>query len=157
MKYPYSDEDMVYDKLKHRYVLTEQGVLNNLGINASEYLDTTGDANPSTLAQRVNDRISAHLYRRIYAFNKPAKPYTEYLLAKMPECRELIKECLLNETYYNYRNGDFYNSIDSDVPWERAVSPDTRDRLSEPLSNGYNLLYGGRVVLRDKIAFREDY
>lgn len=156
MKYPYSDNDMIYDFRSHLYILTEDCIRQNLGVEMDSYLDSSGDFNPSSIGERISKRISQHLYRYIYAHTKN-KPYIEYLLAKYPPCREIIKECLLNEVYYNLRNGDFYNSVDSDTAWEKSVSPDTRALLSEPLPNGVNLLYGGVVVPRGNISYREDY
>lgn len=156
MNYPYSDNEMIYDRRMHMYVLTEECIRQNLGVNMDEYLDSSGDVNPSSLGERISKRISQHLYRHIYAYTQN-KLYIEYLLAKYPPCREIIKECLLNEVYYNLRNGDFYNSVDSAVPWEMSVSPDTRSLLAEPLPNGVRLLYGGVIVPRGNIAYREDY
>lgn len=156
MKYPYTDNEMIYDLRMHMYVLTEECIRQNLGVNMDEYLDSSGDINPSSLGERISKRISQHFYRYVYAHTQN-KMYIEYLLAKYPPCREIIKECLLNEVYYNLRNGDFYNSVDSGAAWETSVSPDTRSMLAEPLPNGVRLLYGGVIVPRGAIAYREDY
>ena len=67
MNYPFNDDAMIYDYKRHQYILNERYVLETLGVNMVEYLDTTGDANPSTLPQRVLRRVSDFLYRYIYA------------------------------------------------------------------------------------------
>lgn len=156
MNYPYNDDDMKYDMQKHIYVLTEQCVKSELGVELDLYLDTSGDVNPSTIPERILKRISQHFYRYIYAHTQN-KAYIEYLLAKYPPCREIVKECLLNEVYYQLRNGDFFNSVDSNVPWELSVSPDSRSLISEPLPNGVKLIYSGGVVPYGRFAYREGY
>lgn len=56
--------------------------------------------------------------------------------------------------YFNLRNGDFYNSVDSGVPWEMSISPDSRNLLAEPLPNGVRLLYGGVIIPKGDIRYR---
>ena len=46
MNYPFNDDAMTYDYKRHQYILNERYVLETLGVNMVEYLDTTGDANP---------------------------------------------------------------------------------------------------------------
>lgn len=156
MNYPYNDDGMIYDRRLHMYILTENCIRKELGVVMDEYLDSSGDFNPSTLGERIAKRISQHLYRYIYAYTRN-KLYIEYLLAKYPPCRDIIRECLLNEVYFNLRNGDFYNSVDSGVPWEMSISPDSRNLLAEPLPNGVRLLYGGVIIPKGDIRYREDY
>lgn len=140
MNYPYDDDNMTYDLTHHRYVLTPTAVLQD-GTNLSTYLDSTGDANPSTMGLRVLNMISRHLYSWIYSRIPNAnKPFIEYLLATYPPCREIIQECLLNETYFALKNGDFWNYADSDIPEGKTVSLDTRNILADELPNGLCLL-----------------
>lgn len=155
MTYPYNDDAMIYDFKRHEYVLTERYVLETLGVNLSLTLDTTGDENPSTLGQRVLKRVSDFFYRYIYAHGSN-KNFVEYLLAKYPPCRDIIKDCLVDELYYQLRNGDFFNSADVDRQFDRWVSPVTRMRLQEELPNGMCLLYQGRYSV-PKFDFRSDY
>lgn len=155
MTYPYNDDAMIYDFKRHEYVLTERYVLETLGVNLSLTLDTTGDENPSTLGQRVLKRVSDFFYRYIYAHGSN-KNFVEYLLAKYPPCRDIIKDCLVDELYYQLRNGDFFNSADVDRQFDRWVSPVTRMRLQEELPNGMCLLYQGHYSV-PRFDFRSDY
>ncbi|MGN0743896.1 MAG: hypothetical protein ACI4MZ_01290 [Christensenellales bacterium] len=155
MNYPFNDDAMLYDYKKHQYVLTERYVLETLGVNLSLYLDGTGDENPSTLGQRILKRVSDFLYRYIYAHGNN-KDYIEYLLAKYPPCRDIIKDCLVDELYYQLRNGDFFNSVDVATAFNRWVSPTTQMRLQEELPNGVCLVYQGRYNT-PKIDYRSDY
>lgn len=157
MNYPYNDELMTYDYTMHGYVLTPRACELELGLNLTTTLDNTGDCNPSTMAERILKMIARHFYAWVYAHGTN-KRYVEYLLAKMPECREIIKECLLNEVYYAMKNGDFWNYADNPHGIEKSVSEATKLILTNPLSNGFRLLYQGAyfaIVPCDK--YRKDY
>lgn len=159
MNYPYNDETMEYDYTLHGYVLTKKGVLDFLNTNLDTYLDATGDANPSTMGQLVLKMISQHLYAWIYAHNPRNQKFIEYLLAKYEPCRQLIQDCLVNEVYYNLKNGDFYNYADDEHGFDKKVSETTRLMLSEPLPNGVCLLYQGwrGYPIISKETYRADY
>lgn len=149
---------MIYDYTHHRYVLTEKAVLQELGVNLQTYLDQSGDANPSTMAQRIAKMISAHFYAWVYA-HTTNKRYVEYLLAKYPPCREIVRECLVNETYYALKNGDFWNYADDEHGFDKKVSQTTRLLLEEPLPNGFRLLYRGAFssLAPSTDDYRKDY
>lgn len=157
--FPYDDDNMVYDGTMHGYVLTEKGVRALLGTDLSQTLDNTGDFNPSTMGQRVLKMISQHLYAWIYAHNPRNQKFIEYLLAKYEPCRQLIQDCLVNEVYYNLKNGDFYNYADDEHGFDKKVSETTRLMLSEPLPNGVCLLYQGwrGYPIISKETYRADY
>ena len=154
MEYPFDDNTMTYDYAAHRYVLTPDFVQQELGVNLTETLNSVGDTDNSTIAIRALRRLSAHLYRQIYKFNSNNKNYVEFLLAKLPECREMIKECLVNELYYALRNGDYWYEKDT-----RGItlSADTLDRLNEPLSIGMRLTYRGYMPPRHSFLYHEGY
>ena len=155
MNYPYNDELMTYDYDLHAYVLTPRACELELGLNLALVLDNTGDCNPSTMAHRVLKMISKHTYAWIYAHGTN-KRFVEYMLAKYPPCREIIKECLLNEVYYAMKNGDFWNYADNEHGIEKSVSETTKLTLAEPLPNGFRLLYSGgyNAIVKD---YRKDY
>lgn len=104
-KFPYDDEIMRYDYNTHRYVLTEQGVLTELGENLDTILNATADANPSTLAQRILKRVSDTVYRYIYR-DTMNEEWLEYILATYPPLREIVKEMLQAQLLYMLMNGD---------------------------------------------------
>ena len=157
MNFPFNDDYMKYDYTHHRYVLTPKACEMELGLNLDETLDATGDCNPSTMAERVLNMISSHFYAWVYAHGTN-KRYVEYVLAKMPECREIIQECLLNEVYYAMKNGDFWNYADNPHGIEKSVSEATKLTLSTPLSNGFRVLYqGGYTAIVPCEKYRKDY
>ena len=158
MNYPYDDTNMVYDHERHIYVLTIEGVRDLLGTDLATYLDPTGDFNPSTMGQRVLRMISQHLYAWIYAHNPANTRFIEWLLAKYAPARQVIQDCLVNETYYALKNGDFWNYADDDKPFDKKVSESTRFMLQNPLPNGISVLYQGNLpYLISGDTYRVDY
>lgn len=104
-KYPYDDKIMVYDYDAHRYVLTNAGVLSELGINLDMSLDASGDADITTLAKRFLKRISSIVYSWIYR-DIANEDWIEYLLATYPPLRDWVKEMLQAQLQYTLANGD---------------------------------------------------
>ena len=155
MDYPFSDQYMIYDYSTHRYTLTKAGVLDLIGINLDVRLNVAGIENQSAAADYALNQISRHLYAFIYSrCNGQNKNFIELTLAKYDECRELIKECMLNEVEYTLDNGTFWNNggvnlskstaLDiNSLRGRNVVSYDTEMRLYQPLANGIKLLYQG--------------
>lgn len=151
--FPFDDQDMRYDYKTHKYTLTKECVFNELGINLDTRLNVARNDNQSAAADIALKQISTHLYNFIYARTRN-KQYIELLLAKYEPCRELLKQCLLNEVQYTITNGQFWNyagvnlsdsgTIDINaLRGARVVSYDTEQILYQPLPNGAVLLYQG--------------
>lgn len=104
-KYPCDDQIMEYDRNTHRYVLTKNGVLSELGENLDLILNATGDASPSTLAKRFLRRVSQVVY--MYLYHDSLNPeWLEYILATYPPLRSSVMEMLQAQTLYMLMNGD---------------------------------------------------
>lgn len=142
MNHPYNDETMIYDFRLHGYVLTPKGVEIELNTVLENYVDTTGDADPSTLPNKILRRISKHVYAWIYA-HTPNTNFIERLLAVYPPCRERIREVLLCEVEYNLNNGTFWNYADNEHGLEKSICEDSKAILERELPNGLCLLYQG--------------
>ena len=112
MTYPYNDEYMTYDYTRHRYVLTEKALFDELGINFG-LLPETMDANPSTLAQRFAKSITATVYLHLYT-GCMFRGLQEYQLATVPDLRNVIFDMLLAQARYVSGNGliENYSGID---------------------------------------------
>jgi hypothetical protein len=168
MTYPYDDDLMKYDMRTHRYILTPKAMEQERGIRLLDVLNTEGDSNSSTLPDRWLAQVSQKLYTYIYQFS-PQHLLIEYRLAKDPECRDLLYECLVNEAHYALKNGDFWNMAGvnlakstamniADLRGRAAVSPITESMLNRPLIDGFKLLYRGVYLLPvGKKTWREDY
>ena len=103
MDYPHDDQIMQYDYENHRYILTEKGVLLQLGINLDDVFNKTGDANPSTLVERILKRISQSVYLWIYE-SSMNPDWLEFLLAVYPPMRNKIREMLQAQLLYVLKN-----------------------------------------------------
>lgn len=99
-KYPYDDETMTYDKATHKYYLTENGVLQELGINLSLELQ---NGNQGKRVERFLRKITAAVYGYIYedSFNSLR---IERDLAKHAPLRTIIKQMLLSQVEYALEN-----------------------------------------------------
>lgn len=168
--YPYDDEDMIYDYAAHRYVLTQSGVAAQLGIVLQTTIQRTPiDSNPSLAGERFLNFISRHLYGYIYR-NIPTanRNVIEYVLAKCPEVRGIVKQAMLNEVEYVLSEGAFWNksginilkgaAMDlSTLRDTRVISYDTEALLYSPIpSLPYPLLYRGVIPTLNN-EWRTDY
>ena len=154
MNYPFDDEDMTYDYKHHRYYLTQQCVLNELNINLGEGL-TEPSAERQQEVLNLLKEISNTVYREIYKCTNQ-KRVVEYLLAKCPSAREIIKEALLEQVRYFDFNGiveiyagvDFKKGTKSVDFSDRILAPMAKNVLSEELvETGTPVLYSGKYIV----------
>lgn len=152
--FPFDDGIMTYDYASHRYVLTEGGVLTELGENLELILNGTGDANPSTLARRLLNRVSKTVYDYLYG-DTANEQWLEYILATYPPLRDTVKEMLQEQLLYTLMNGDIglYSGVniakgqimDIDKLRGRArVAPEVEDLALRTIPGlGYCLKFAG--------------
>ena len=94
--YPMSDDAMIYDFTKHRYILTPQYVLNNLGIDLYEKMGGARTVNATTAINVLLDvRVSLKVYSMIYAHQD--KKLMEYVMAKSPSARKVLLEAMSSQ------------------------------------------------------------
>lgn len=167
-KFPYDDEIMKYDYINHRYVLTKNGVLKQLGENLNVILNATGDANPSTLADRILRRVSQTVYLWLYE-DSMGRDWLEYILAKYPPLRERVREMLQAQLLYALENG-FVSDwsgvniakaqiMDIDKLRGRAkIAPEVEQLANEFVSGlGYSLKYVGQLPCVPCELYHEGY
>lgn len=150
--YPYDDEDMVYDYKLHKYVITPDGVWNNLNEKIIELLG--GDDREADIFLKEQSNI---IYNRcIYRYGMlNTRRLKEYHLAKTADLREVIKEALIDQIRYAIRSGANLIQDQHGVNIEKGfaldhkylrgdavISPEAKDLLSQA-----GLLYSG--YLRD--------
>ena len=167
-KYPYDDEIMKYDYNAHRYVLTEQGVLTELGENLDLILNASGDANPSTLAKRFLNRVSQVVYSSLYR-NTQSEEFIEYILATYPPLRSRVKDMLQAQTLYMLMNGDIGlmsgvnvakgQAMDINALRGRArIAPEVEDIANMVIPGlGFRLNYLGVLPCVPRGAYRRGY
>jgi len=88
-----NNEYITYSLLTHRYTLTEEFMQKYYGISLMSVLDSTGDIQPETLAQRWLNQISLTLYQFIYKY-ADNKKVTEYKLANESEWIDCLQEAM---------------------------------------------------------------
>lgn len=166
--YPYDDKVMKYDYKTHRYVLTEKGVLNELGENLQLILDTGGDANPSTLADRFLKKISQTVYLYLYS-DSMNEQWLEYILATYPPLRDWVQEMLLAQVLYTLVNNfvsDYSgvniargNAMDINALRGRAKIADEVEEIANRFipGLGYSLKYTGQLGCVPCECYRRGY
>lgn len=154
--YPFDNGIMKYDFAAHRYILTSEGVLSELGENLEVVLNDSGDANASTLADRVLRKVSQTVYQYIYRDSMdPA--WLEFILATYPPLREWVREMLQAQLMYVLENGfvSDYSGVNIakgqtiDPNWLRGrarIAPEVEDIANRFIPGlGYSLKYCGAL------------
>ena len=166
--FPHDDEIMTYDYQNHRYVLTKDGVLNVLGENLDIILNADGDANPSTLADRVLRRVSQTVYMWLYR-GSMNRDWLEYILATYPPLRDSVREMLQAQLIYVLNNGFIgdYSGVNIakghtiDINWLRdrvRVSPEVEDIANQFIPGlGYSLKYCGMLPCVPRECYHRGY
>ena len=155
-KYPFGDEIMKYDYIHHRYVLTKQGVLSELGEDLDIILNTTLVSDVSIMSQRVLDKVSQVVYFYLYQ-DTMNRDWLEYILATYPPLREWVQEMLQAQLEYVLEN-NFVNDFSGvniakgqtiDVNWlrNRVKIADQVEQLAYQFvpGLGYCLKYCGQL------------
>ncbi len=161
MKLPYSDNEMRYDMTSHRYVLTETGVANGLNLVLQNELNMSGSMNAANEINSFLDEVSEDIYEYIY-LHSSNRMLTEYLLAKKPQYREVIKSAMIKQVKYMRLNGNIGDQSGLDFLNGRYMEYDQIDgrrismRARTVLANA-GLLYTGQLMSYKNIRFREDY
>ena len=134
MKTPYSDNYMTYDKESHRYVLTNERVIQKMNINLGALLDTPYSVDISAETEQFLDRISRMIYGYIYRVC-PHRYAKERELALESEHREHLMSAMEEQIRYVMFNGDLslYCALDTHVAEasrKGEIAPLARDILA---------------------------
>ena len=145
MNYPFDDDYMKYDYNTHIYYLTPKAAIDLIGENLDTRLNTYGDSNPSTMAERFCKKSARKLWRYVKAHTYEYS-YIEYIVAKDGNLRKFVQDLLLSQLEYNLLNGFpdeesgmFNNSVAaiSEIRNERAISPDNYNDVFGVFLPGY--------------------
>lgn len=102
---PYSDNQMTYNERAHRYVLTQECVLEDMNIDLGAVLNTSDVADVGNAPERLLDRVSMQIYEWIYSVNA-FRFRTERELALKEENRPFLLEAMKEQLLYILNNGD---------------------------------------------------
>ncbi len=125
MKYPFSDKYMTYDFTKHRYVLTNNFITEVLGIDLLSRMKIA-NVNSTTIINSLLNRISSRVYDYLYRFNE--RDMIQYVVAKFPSAREIIKDAMSEQALYMLSIGDQLLTADESKQ-KLALSPETKSIL----------------------------
>ena len=124
--YPYSDEYMVYDGMKHQYRAT-RALFEEHGVDLQAEL-------PGNNPEKINNflhELQLKAYLKFYNSGKSTRNQINYLIAKrglrtmeMDEYRETIKELMYVEGCYLIANGDISAVSGVDLDTMQNVSAD---------------------------------
>lgn len=166
--YPLSDGLMTYDYINHRYVLTKSGVLSQLGEDLEVILNDAGDANNTSLANRVLAKVSQTVYLYLYK-DSMNSDWLEFILAVHPPLREWVREMLQAQLLYVLQNGfvsDYSGvniargqAMDINTLRGRArISPEVEDIAMRSIPGlGYCLKYLGALPSVPCYAYHRGY
>lgn len=102
----YSDNYLSYDKLRHRYVLTERYVEEIMNVSLSEILDTSNSVlDVSNIAGILLSRISMQVYNFIYNCTV-LKNKCEKRLALDETLRQTLTDAMAEQLIYIINSGD---------------------------------------------------
>ena len=122
-KFPLSDNDMIYDYTKHRYILTTDYAINALGIDLVEKMGGVRAVNATGALNALLDiRLSLRLYSIIYSHND--KELMEWILAKSPSARKVLLEAMSQQLLHMVTYGE------DEKHW---VSPEAYAVLLQPI------------------------
>lgn len=141
---PFDDNRMKYSFQKHRYILTEEHVLESMNIDLRDVLNTSASADVANAVECFLDRVS----REVYAFIYRVAAYrykTERALAHDPEARLAIQEAMEEQVLYLFQNGDI--SAFSGINLQTGITVDkSRMRAAEIAPLAYDIIMSSGYV-----------
>lgn len=141
MEYPYSDDNMKFDVLEQKYVLTEHALINN-GIDIRTRLSHNKMANATLVINRILKRVSEIIYNYIHTFNNDNKTQDE-LIAHIPSLRNIIYNAMLNQAEYFLYKGDLSRSADRNLRM-LAIDETAKEYLNTTVQEiGVPITYAG--------------
>lgn len=102
---PYSNNEMTYDQRKHRYVLNQEYVLEDMNIDLDAVLNTSDVADIANAADNFLKRVADIVYSYIYRVT-PFRYKTERELAINEKNRAFLCDAMREQVLYMLNNGD---------------------------------------------------
>lgn len=115
----YSDEMMVFDEAKKRYILTDQCALAQ-NINLDQELNSAGVTAKNNLPDQILDRVSKTVYNYVYAHG--GRDVKQRKMAEDDSYRPFIQDAMIEQLLYFMTNGDLNQLARVDVQSGREHS-----------------------------------
>ena len=143
MTYPYNDEDLRYDYAAHRYILTLDYVSNKLGIDIQSRIASNKGINSTIIIDSLLNNTSIQIYNYLFGHNN--KRTIEFIIAKAPSARDIIRDAMSAQLVYLLSVGDMTKSLEDS---KRSMWLDMTARAilnnQEVEETGVTLTYTGR-------------
>lgn len=147
---PFSDDQMVYDKGKRRYILTADYVANK-GLDLSFLLSTDHLTVGVSAAEIALDRASLLVYEFIYTHGRE-RDNKEYMMACNPRFRPILRDAMFERLSYMLTGGDL--SLNSGALIEQGMRIDTEDLVASLIEK--QILSGAGLLHRGDYRFQRD-
>ena len=141
---PYSDDNMVYDEITGRYILTEKA-FTDFGYDLRSQIMDGGYTSPDNIIKGFFRTVSDMVYAYIHSFSGNTTRQDK-LIACVPSLRDIIMRAMLYQAVYVYFNGNLSLST---KPEERAAAIDMtcQDMLAQTVPElGTSILYSGARI-----------
>lgn len=141
---PYSDDYLFYNEETGHYELTEKGLIVQGGVDLRTDLAAKATISPEEAINQFAQTISDMIYQFIHDHNVN-NDRQDYLIATIPELRQIILRAMGYQARYVFLVGDLYLST---KPEERAIAI---NHLAQSVLNntvrclGCSILYGGVI------------
>ena len=133
---------MIYAHSWHRYVLTSDAVRERLGVDLDVRLNKRGAVDAAAVVPAFLNSISRQVYSYIYSCNTQ-NSVQEYLAAKHPAARPILRDAMLEQVGYVLMNGDVSKLsgidirkgmiLDRHALRAAQIDPVARELLARPL------------------------
>lgn len=117
--YPYDDDNMVFNKITGRYVLTENAFI-AFGYDIRSQIVQGGMVSPENIIQGFLRTVSDLVYGYIHKFSAD-NMRQDRLIATLPSLRGIIMQAMLYQAAYVYLNGNL----------SLSTKPEERDRTMD--------------------------
>ncbi len=108
--YPFNDKYMTYDLKLHRYQLTQDYIVDILGIDIERRIASNKGVNATAVINQFLKSVSTIVYNYIYSHNT-AKAL-QWIIAKCPSARDIIQNAMGEQAKYMLTVGDMSRSTD---------------------------------------------
>ena len=138
MKFPLSDDYMIFNYDTMRYELTSKDIFENLGI------DFDSEGYDKTVVRAYLKLASLKVYNYIHSHNCD-DDYQDYVIAKTKKGRKLIKEALEMQVLLYASTGNLAVLPDKEAR-ALSIADEVKDILLRPIPEiGCSILYTGYI------------
>ena len=130
---------LIFEENTGHYVLTDEAVQSELGVDLGASLNTSGDINPASVGERFRKRISMMIYNFIGTYG-PDENFVNAKIACSDTNKRAFTNALLQQTLYVINNGDIGIQAGINLRDGRAMKLEELRGLSRICDDAYQIL-----------------